>query len=97
MATLKLGLILDEKPVKLTVELPAAVHRDLTAYGEVLARETGQAFEPAHLVAPMLMRFMATDRGFAKARRSPVAAKGVAIRNASGAPTPANELHSENA
>jgi hypothetical protein len=31
MAKLKLGAIADDKPVKLTVELPAAVHRDLLA------------------------------------------------------------------
>ena len=43
MPNLKLGLIPDEKPVKLSVELPAGVHRDLIAYGEVLARETGQS------------------------------------------------------
>ena len=29
---LKLGSLVDEKPVKLTVELPAPVHRDLVAY-----------------------------------------------------------------
>src|SRR5450755_4834770 len=40
MAKLKLGAIADEKPVKLTVELPAAVHRDLLAYTKALARET---------------------------------------------------------
>jgi hypothetical protein len=38
-------------------------------YAEVLARETGQTVEPAKLIAPMLARFMASDRGFAKARR----------------------------
>ena len=43
MAKLKLGAIADDKPIKLTVELPAAVHRDLIAYAEALARETGQA------------------------------------------------------
>jgi Protein of unknown function (DUF2274) len=43
MAKLKLGAIADEKPVKLTVELPAAVHRDLLAYANALARETGQS------------------------------------------------------
>lgn len=32
MAKLKLGAIADDKPVKLTIELPAAVHRDLLAY-----------------------------------------------------------------
>jgi hypothetical protein len=70
MAKLKLSAIDDDKPVKLTVELPAAIHRDLVAYGQVLARETGQgAPEPAKLIAPMIARFMATDRVFAKLRR----------------------------
>jgi hypothetical protein len=70
MAKLKLGAIADEKPVKLTVELPAAVHRDLLAYAKALARETGQPVaDPSKLVAPILARFMATDRAFAKARR----------------------------
>ena len=70
MAKLKLGAIADEKPVKLTVERPAAVHRDLLAYAKALARETGQPIaDPLKVVAPMLARFMATDRAFAKARR----------------------------
>ena len=66
---LKLGPLADDKPVRLTVELPAAVFRDLTAYAEVLGRGTGQAVEPAKLVAPMLERFMATDRAFTRARK----------------------------
>lgn len=70
MAKLKLGAIPDDKPVKLTVDLPAPVHRDLLAYAEVLGSQAGQAIDPAKLVAPMLARFMATDRAFAKARRS---------------------------
>ena len=71
MAKLKLGAIADDKPVKLSIELSAALHRDLVAYGQALARETGQgAIEPAKLVAPMLTRFMATDRAFAKVRRA---------------------------
>lgn len=72
MAKLKLGPLVDDKPVRLTVELPAQVHRDLLAYAEVLGRETGSEgpVEPAKLVAPMLARFMATDRAFAKARRA---------------------------
>jgi hypothetical protein len=70
MSKLRLGAILDEKPVKLTVELPAAIHRDLLLYTEVHGRETGQAIDPSKLVAPMLARFMATDRAFAKARRT---------------------------
>jgi hypothetical protein len=71
MAKLKLGAIADEKPVKLTVELPAGVHRDLLAYAEALAHETGQPIaNPVKLVAPILARFMATDRAFGKARRN---------------------------
>jgi hypothetical protein len=70
VAKLKLGAIIDDKPVKLTVELPAVVHRDLLAYAKALARETGKPIaDPSKLVAPMLARFMATDRAFAKARR----------------------------
>ena len=72
MTKLKLGTIPDDKPVKLTVELPAAIHRDLVAYGNALGRETGQGtVEPAKLIGPMLARFMATDRAFAKLRRTP--------------------------
>ncbi len=71
MAKLKLGAIADDKPVKVTIELSADIHRDLVAYGEVLARESGRAaIEPAKLIAPMLVRFMATDRVFSKLRRT---------------------------
>ncbi|MAM37453.1 MAG: hypothetical protein CL949_02855 [Erythrobacter sp.] len=70
MTKLKLGAIVDEKPIKLTIELPALLHRDLLAYAEILARETGQSVtDPAKLIVPMIQRFIATDRGFAKARR----------------------------
>jgi hypothetical protein len=74
MTKLKLGAIADDKSVKVTIELPAEVHRDLLAYGQILGRETGEtAVEPAKLIAPMLARFMATDRAFAKLRRSSTA------------------------
>lgn len=70
MTKLKLGPIEDDKPVKVTLELPAALHRDLVAYAEILGRGTGQApADPVRLIVPMLERFMATDRGFTKARK----------------------------
>lgn len=70
MTKLKLGAIVNDKPVKLSVELPANIHRELVACADVLTRETGQAItDPSKLVAPMLERFMTTDRAFAKARR----------------------------
>ena len=70
MTKLKLGPLADDKPIRMTVELPAQVHRDLVAYAEVLSRETGHPAEPTKLIAPMLSRFMTTDREFAKARKN---------------------------
>lgn len=72
MPKLKIGPLPDDKPVKVTLELPAAVHRDLVAYAEALGREWGSTIEPSALVTPMLTRFMATDRAFAKIRRRQV-------------------------
>lgn len=70
MTKLKLGTIEDDKPIKLTIELPATVHRNLVAYAEAIGRESGQsAPDPAKIVAPMIERFMATDRAFAKSRK----------------------------
>lgn len=68
MTKLKLGPIADDRPVKIALELPAALHRDLMEYGRLLA-EGAAPIEPAKLIVPMLERFIATDRGFAKARR----------------------------
>jgi hypothetical protein len=70
MPKLKIGSIEDDKPVSLTVKLPAMVYRDLTVYAEVLKLDGGQLVDPASLIAPMLKRFMATDRAFAKSRRA---------------------------
>jgi hypothetical protein len=36
MQKLKLSAVPDDKPVKLSVELPAGVHRDLVAYADYL-------------------------------------------------------------
>ncbi|MCR5880203.1 DUF2274 domain-containing protein [Phenylobacterium sp. J367] len=70
MAKLKLAELQDDTPVKLTVELPGAVHRDLVAYSEALAAQGGRPLEPAKLIVPMLARFMNTDRAFTRAKRS---------------------------
>ena len=67
---LKIGAIDNEKPVSLTVKLSAGLHRDLVAYADAIKRENGQLVDPALLIPPMLKRFMATDRAFAKARRA---------------------------
>ena len=70
MAKLKIAALNDDKPVKVTAELPATVHRDLVAYAEILARQSGQPVsDPTKVIVPMLVRFMATDRAFGKARK----------------------------
>jgi hypothetical protein len=72
MAKLKLGPLEDDKPVKLTIELPANIHRNLVIYARLMSENTEAAnpVEPAKLIAPMLEKFMATDREFTKARRA---------------------------
>lgn len=72
MTKLKLDALIEDKPVKMTVELPAATFRDLALYADIMARDAGdpaRSIEPAKLIAPMLARFMATDRAFLKRRR----------------------------
>ena len=71
MSALKLAGLQDDTPVKMTIELPADIHRDLVLYAEVLSGDGERAYAPAQLIAPMLNRFMATDWSFgaAKARQ----------------------------
>ncbi|AHI26348.1 putative transposase [Komagataeibacter xylinus E25] len=68
MTELKIREIPDEKPVKMTVALPADLHRDLLAYAALLSGNDG-TMDPARLVAPMLRQFMMSDKGFTRARR----------------------------
>ena len=71
MTRLKLSDLAEAKPVRVTIELPASVHRDLVAYASVMNDCQGEgAPAPDKLIAPMIARFMAADRAFAKARRS---------------------------
>lgn len=71
MSKLKLRVVDRDKPVKLTIEIPASVHRNLVAYAEAIGQESGQsAPDPAKIVAPMIERFMATDRAFRKMRKN---------------------------
>ncbi len=52
MTKLKLGAIADERPVRLTIQLPAAAHRDLVSAASVnilryLAKSTVMRFSEA--------------------------------------------------
>jgi hypothetical protein len=91
MTKLKLAGIDDDKPVKLTVTLPAVLHRNLVAYADLLGRETGKPVEPTKLVVPMLEKFIASDRGFTKSRNS---AKKPAALSSPTPPTPPFSLSS---
>jgi hypothetical protein len=72
MTKLRLGPIAEEKPVKLTIELPGALMRELRGYGLIHAKLTGldAALPPERLVPPMIERFIASDREFSKQRRA---------------------------
>lgn len=71
MSRLRLGPIIEEKPVKLTVELPGALFRQLGDYARAHAAENGLS-DPVpveRLIAPMVERFIVSDRGFVRRRR----------------------------
>jgi hypothetical protein len=71
MTRLKLADLADEKPVRLTVEISARLHRELLAYAVALnGGEAKGAPSPEKLIGPMIERFIATDRSYAKARRT---------------------------
>jgi hypothetical protein len=70
MSKLKLGSVEHEKPITMRIKLPATVHRDLAAYAELLKREGSHAVDPNSLIAPMLARFLATDRAFVRAKKN---------------------------
>ena len=71
MTRLKLADLADEKPVRLTVELTARLHRELVSYATALnGGDTKGAPPPERLIPPMIERFIATDRSYTKGRRA---------------------------
>ena len=74
MAKLKLGPLETDKPVRVSIRLPAPIYRNLLAYAEALATATNQEpLKPDKIIPAMVEHFMATDRGFAKFRKQPAA------------------------
>ena len=70
MAKLRLGPVLDDKPIRRTVQLSAALDAELGAYAEAYASEFGQRLAVEKLIPPMLERFIRTDRGLSKTRHA---------------------------
>lgn len=70
MTRLKLADLADEKPVRVTVELTARLHRELIAYAVAInGGEAKGAPTIERIVPPMLERFVSSDREFAKVRK----------------------------
>ena len=71
MTRLKLSDVADEKPMRLTIEVSARLHRELLAYGAALnGGDAKGAPPPERLIPPMIERFIAADRSYAKGRRA---------------------------
>jgi hypothetical protein len=69
MKKLRLGPIPDDRPVRMTITMPATLHTRLEAYAATLSTETGQRVEIAKMIPHMLDRFMTSDRAFGRRRR----------------------------
>lgn len=74
MNNLKISALPDEKPVRLVIDLPAPVHRDLLVYAEAMNALHQQSVTPQKLVAPMIEKFMLFDRAFLRWRQKRSAA-----------------------
>ncbi|WP_439486469.1 DUF2274 domain-containing protein [Blastomonas fulva] len=71
MTRLKLSDLASEKPVRLTLEIPARLHRELAEYARAVNGGNPDGAPAIELIIPaMLDRFIATDREFARTRKS---------------------------
>lgn len=71
MTRLKLSDLASEKPVRVTIEIPAQLHRELGEYARAVNGGNPEGAPTIELVmTAMLSRFIATDREFARYRRS---------------------------
>ena len=69
MPELKLGRLPDRKPVKITINVSAALHKKLHSYAEAYRAAYGEDEKVNELIPFILDQFLDGDRGFAKARR----------------------------
>ncbi len=75
---LKLAKLPDRTPVRIAVTVTPDLNRDLAAYAEIYRQAYGRAESIADLIPFMLEAFLASDRGFAQARKEiPPASPGI--------------------
>ena len=70
MAELRLGKLPDRTPVKLTISVAPDLHRALSDYAVIYNDTYGQSESIGELIPHMLSAFLASDRGFSKAREA---------------------------
>lgn len=70
MPELKLAKLPDRTPIKLAITVTPDLHRLLQDYATIYSGAYGQTEAVTDLVPHMLAAFLASDRGFAKARDS---------------------------
>jgi hypothetical protein len=71
MNKLRLGPVIEDKPVRVSIDIAAPLYRELAAYGSILAKETGQTkIDPTKLIAPMIEKFIKGDKAFKKMNKN---------------------------
>ncbi|KRA84035.1 DUF2274 domain-containing protein [Altererythrobacter sp. Root672] len=70
MTELRLQKLPDRTPIKVTIALMPELHAALCDYAEVYRDTYGEAEPVSELIPQMLAAFVASDRGFAKARKN---------------------------
>ena len=68
MTDIKLARLPDRTPIKVTINVTPDLHRILSDYAAVYKSTYGDEQPVADLIPHMLTAFLASDRGFAKAR-----------------------------
>lgn len=70
MTKLRIGKIPDRTPIKINLNLPPEVHRDLLKYAEIYKQQHGSTETPQLLASQMIAAFMQNDSGFKRAKQS---------------------------
>lgn len=67
--SLKITRLADPRPVKLTLQLPADVWRDLELYAALLSEPGKEKIPLPNLAGDMIARFMGEDHAFLRRRK----------------------------
>lgn len=71
MAELKLRKLPERTPLKLSISITPGLGSALALYAELYERQYGNKESIADLIPAMLDSFLASDRAYLKARRTP--------------------------